>query len=91
MEPASTIIKRLGGEARASQITGTSAATPYKWQYPRSAKGTGGTIPLRHHRAILEYSKAHRLGITAEDLQPCERDQENVKPPRPRKYEGAEA
>lgn len=87
MEPASKIIKRVGGEAVMSQITGTSLATPYRWQYPKWAKGTGGIIPQRHHRSILEFSEENNLGIKASDFLPV-KDQPSEVPRRPRKYEG---
>lgn len=90
MEPASTIIKKLGGEAVVSKITGTSLATPYRWQYPKRAKGTGGIIPQRHHPAILSFAHENNIPLTLDELQPVT-GQADTKPVRPRKYEGAVA
>ncbi|MFG1462084.1 hypothetical protein V5F77_04215 [Xanthobacter sp. DSM 24535] len=91
MEPASTIIKKLGGEATVSKITGTSAATPYRWQYPKSAKGTGGLIPQPHHPVILAYAQRNGIELTAEDFLPPKCPQVEMRPSRPRKYAEAVA
>jgi len=73
MEPAKTIIKRLGGEAAVSGITGTAFTAPYRWQHPKTKGGTGGLIPQRHHRALLDYAKQNEIGLSAEDfLEPAE-------------------
>lgn len=73
MEPAKTIIKRLGGEATVSGITGTAFTAPYRWQHPKEKGGTGGLIPQRHHRALLEYAKQNEIGLRADDfLEPAE-------------------
>jgi hypothetical protein len=68
MEPAKTIIKRLGGEAKVAEITGTAFTAPYRWQHPREKGGTGGTIPQRHFRALLDYAQANEIPLTAADL-----------------------
>src|SRR5262245_4864601 len=45
MEPAATIIRRLGGAAIVAAVVGTAVTAPYRWQYPRARGGTGGVIP----------------------------------------------
>jgi hypothetical protein len=70
MEPARTVIKRLGGEAKVSEITETSLNAPYRWQYPREKGGTGGVIPQRHHRKLLAYAKENKIELSAEDFLP---------------------
>lgn len=61
MEPAAHIIKLLGGEAELASITGTAITAPYRWQYPRARGGTGGQIPAKYLRRIIE--AAGRRGI----------------------------
>lgn len=68
MEPAHTIVKRLGGEARVSEITGTSGNAPYRWQYPREKGGTGGLIPQRYHRTLLNHARDEGVDLKAEDF-----------------------
>lgn len=76
MEPASSVIELLGGEKVVSKITGTAYTAPYRWQQPREKGGTGGTIPQRHHNALLAYARENRLPLTAEALLPRASDQE---------------
>lgn len=68
MEPAESIIKRLGGEAVVSKITGTSFTAPYRWQHAREKGGTGGLIPQRYHRTLLDYAQQNEIELNAEDF-----------------------
>lgn len=70
MEPAHSIIHRLGGEAVVATITGTASTAPYRWQYPRDKGGTNGVIPQRHHLALLDYANANSIALTASDFLP---------------------
>ncbi|QUS39527.1 hypothetical protein RPMA_12295 [Tardiphaga alba] len=70
MEPASTIIKRLGGEAKVSEITGLAFTAPYRWQHEKAKGGTGGLIPQTHHRALLDYAEQNNIRLSAEDFLP---------------------
>jgi hypothetical protein len=71
MEPAASIIKAIGGEAIASQITGTAYTAPYRWQQPKEKGGTGGLIPQRHHPAILQFAREKGINVTAESFLPA--------------------
>lgn len=68
MDPASYIIKRLGGEAKVSEITGTAFTAPYRWQHEKSKGGSDGLIPQRHHRALLDYAHQNNIPLKAEDF-----------------------
>ena len=70
MEPAATIIKRLGGPAAVAAAVGTALTAPYRWRYPRTKGGTGGVIPQRHHRALIEFAKAKAIALNADDFLP---------------------
>jgi hypothetical protein len=70
MEPARTIIDRLGGEAEVARITNTAYTAPYRWQHPREKGGTGGVIPQKHHRVLLEYAREKRIRLRAEEFLP---------------------
>jgi hypothetical protein len=70
--PAAVVIARLGGEAMVSAITGTAYTAPYRWQAPRAKGGTGGLIPQRHHRRLIDYARAKGIPLTAEDFLPEE-------------------
>jgi len=72
MEPAQTIIKRLGGPAVVSKITGTAYTAPYRWQQPRDKGGTDGLIPQRYHPALLGYARDNDIPLVADEfLPPC--------------------
>jgi hypothetical protein len=68
MDPAQRIIARLGGEAHVAFITGTAYTAPYRWQAPRRKGGTGGLIPQRHHRRLLDYARANGIPLGAEEF-----------------------
>ena len=70
MEPAHTIIERLGGHAKVSEITGTAYTAPYRWTYPKDRKGTGGRIPDRYWWTLLDYARAQDIPLRAEDFMP---------------------
>lgn len=70
MEPARTIVRKLGGPAKVAELTGAASTAPYRWQYPREKGGTGGVIPQRHHRKLLDYARENRIELKAEDFLP---------------------
>ena len=68
MEPARSIITKLGGETAVAHVCGTALSAPYRWQHPRERGGTGGLIPQRHHRALMDYAQARRIPLAAEEF-----------------------
>lgn len=70
MEPAHSIIKKLGGEAAVAKITGTAYTAPYRWQHARDKGGAGGLIPQRYHPVLLDYARAQGIPLAAEEFLP---------------------
>lgn len=68
MEPARTIIERLGGPAKVAEITGTALTAPYRWQNPEEKGGTGGFIPRKYHRGLLDFAAANGIELAAADF-----------------------
>jgi hypothetical protein len=68
LQPAASIIDRLGGEAKVAEITDTASTAPYRWQYSREKGGTGGLIPQRYHRRLLDYAKDNGIRLRAADF-----------------------
>lgn len=68
MEPARTIIERLGGEARVSEITRTAYTAPYRWQHAKEKGGTGGLIPQKYHRTLIDYAAEHGIDLAPADF-----------------------
>ena len=71
MNPAERIIALLGGEAQVAFLTGTSYTAPYRWQAARQKGGTGGLIPQRHHRVLLDFARCKGIALAAEDFLPA--------------------
>lgn len=61
MEPAKTVIDKLGGAQAVADFLGVSPVRVYCWTYPRTRGGTGGLIPAKHQAKLLQM--ADRLGI----------------------------
>lgn len=70
LEPAKSIISRLGGLTVVQSVTGASRTRVYRWTQPKENGGTGGLIPLGHAPKLLEYAKANRIKISADDFFP---------------------
>lgn len=70
MDPASTIIEKIGGFEVAAKVAKTAATTPYGWTKPREKGGTNGLIPQKYHPAILAYAKENGIRLKAEDFLP---------------------
>lgn len=79
MEPASTIIRKLGGEAAVSRITDTAYTAPYRWQHPRDRGGTDGVIPQRHHPALLAYARSKGISLKAEEFLPVRQPRAKIR------------
>jgi hypothetical protein len=85
MEPASSIVKKLGGPTVIAKLTGCALSTPYDWQKPRDRKGTGGLVPQRYHRTLIDYARRHGIRLSAEDFLPAAAAE------RPKRRRGAAA
>ncbi len=68
MEPAASIIRKLGGERAVAAATGTSYTAPYRWQHPVERGGTGGSIPGRHIPKLLDLAKQKGVRLKAEEF-----------------------
>jgi hypothetical protein len=86
MNPAQIIISRLGGEAQVAFVTATSYTAPYRWQAAKAKGGTGGLIPQRYHRTLLDYARSRGIALTAEEFLPgADSTSPSVIPGRPRR------
>lgn len=70
MEPAQTIIKRLGGPSKVAEIASVHRTRVSNWKRPKAFGGTGGVIPQSHHIALLDYAAANSIDLKAEDFLP---------------------
>jgi hypothetical protein len=70
MEPASTIVKSLGGPAKVSRLVGVHRVSVSKWMRPKEAGGTGGIIPVVHAPKLLSEARALGVPLSSEDFIP---------------------
>ena len=68
MEPAQTIIRKLGGPSVVARIVGIHRTRVSSWQRSRAAGGTGGHIPQRHIPTLLAFAREKKADVTAEDF-----------------------
>lgn len=68
LEPAKSIIARLGGEEKVQEITGASRTRVYRWQLPKERGGTDGRIPQKPAEKLLDYARKARIKLNAEEF-----------------------
>ena len=68
LDPARSIISKLGGVEVVSSITGKHVSRVYRWMYPRERGGTGGLIPTPDARIILEYAGENDVPLEAAEF-----------------------
>lgn len=76
MEPADSIITKLGGPSAVAGIVGIHRTRVSNWKRPKESGGTGGRIPQGYHRALLDYALKMSVALTADEfLTPCQGSQ----------------
>jgi hypothetical protein len=68
MTPAELVLSKIGGPAIAAQVCQVDPSTPHRWTYPRDKSGTGGIIPVKYHRALLQYASENGIDLRAADF-----------------------
>jgi len=68
-EPASSIVRLLGGVSTVATVVGKHVSRVYRWTYPTNVReGTGGIIPAKDQRALLEYARSEGVDLRPEDF-----------------------
>ena len=65
LEPAKSVVEKVGGPREAAKITGRDVSRVYRWMYR-------GEIPSREARKLLDYARENNLALKAEDFFPAE-------------------
>jgi hypothetical protein len=68
MEPARTIISKLGGPSKVALIVGVHRTRASNWMRGKDVGGTDGRIPQDHHVRLLDYAREHGVDLKAEDF-----------------------
>jgi hypothetical protein len=74
MEPASTIIRQLGGPNKVAEIAGVHRTRVSNWKRPSERGGTGGVIPLKHIPKLIAAAKEAGVKMSADDFMPILKD-----------------
>ncbi|GGE18393.1 hypothetical protein GCM10011390_41980 [Aureimonas endophytica] len=72
LDPARTVIAKVGGVNAVAMITGKSLTRVYRWMYSQSRGGTGGFIPQKDAAKLLAHAKANRIKLSPADFFPAE-------------------
>jgi len=69
-EPAHTVVTKLGGVGATCKHLKVSRNVIYMWLTPKrdSNKATGGVIPLKHWKPLLELSRSKGIDLKLQDL-----------------------
>lgn len=68
MDPAYTVIEKLGGKSTVAQQLGLSKAQMTRWCAPADAGGTGGVIPQKYWAQLMQMARLQRVRITLKEL-----------------------
>lgn len=68
MKPAELVIKKFGGVRALAKLVGVYPGTVSRWTAPKERNGTGGYIPVKYHRLVLELADQHGKNLTLEEL-----------------------
>lgn len=70
MEPASSIIAKLGGPSAVSRIVGVHRTRVSNWMRSKEVGGTGGNIPFKHVPALLKAAEEKGEKLATDDFLP---------------------
>lgn len=70
MDPAQTIIARLGGPSAVAGVVGIHRTRVSNWQRPRAKGGTNGLIPQAYHLKLIEFAASRGVLLTGDDFLP---------------------
>ncbi|WP_210162767.1 hypothetical protein [Kaistia adipata] len=70
LDPARSVIAKLGGPEVVRGITGKSLTRIYRWMYPASRGGTEGVIPHLDARKLLQFAQANGIELEPRDFFP---------------------
>lgn len=68
MEPAQSIINKIGGPNVVAGWLGISVTQVYRFTYSKEKGGTGGLIPATHQQTLLDKAKAADIPLQPADF-----------------------
>ena len=70
LEPASTIIRRLGGPTKVAARLDVHKTRAFGWMRPKAKGGTGGLVPFRHVPDLIAFAAELGQPLSADDFLP---------------------
>jgi len=70
MEPAASIINKLGGNTAVASIAGVHRTRVWNWTQPKKSGGTGGNIPFKYMPRLIAAAKAAGVELSADEFLP---------------------
>lgn len=67
LEPAYTVIEKLGGKTQVAQHLDLATSTLSRWCSP-FPQGTGGVIPQKHWSQLMRLAQERRVRLTLKEL-----------------------
>jgi hypothetical protein len=68
LEPAASIIDKLGGVDAAAEAAGVDRSRVRRWRSAKDKGGTGGLIPSRHHQPLMQWAREKGRPLRPEDF-----------------------
>lgn len=68
MQPADSVIERLGGVVKVAEIAGVHRTRVSNWKRAKEAGGTGGRIPQGHIETLIAHARAKGIALTHADF-----------------------
>lgn len=68
MQPADSVIAKLGGVVEVAAITGVHRTRVSNWKRPRESGGTGGRIPQKHIERLVEHARNAGIDLSLADF-----------------------
>lgn len=70
MEPADSIIAKLGGPSSVAKAAGVHRTRVSNWKRPREDGGTGGQIPQKHIPALIALASDLKVSLALGEFFP---------------------
>ena len=67
-QPAHSILERLGGWIEVAEALNLTRQAVDYWTRPVSRGGSGGRIPLKHHKALVALAQEKGVPLSYEDF-----------------------
>jgi hypothetical protein len=68
MEPASTIIQKLGGPSVVAGVVGIHRTRVSSWKRSRASGGTDGRVPQDHIETLIAYAREKGIDLSLADF-----------------------